>query len=50
LRYGRNHQTGVAQGRQGDEYRAVWEKFCGIPCRLNGEARLADAARASKSE
>jgi hypothetical protein len=50
LRNDRDHKTGIAQRCQGNEYRTVWEKFCGIPCRLNGEARLAHAACASKGE
>src|SRR5919107_5035530 len=50
LRDGRDHETRVAQRRQGNENRAVWEKPRGYPCRLYSEARLAYAARAGQGE
>src|SRR5919107_3110095 len=50
LRDGRDHETRVAQVRQGNENRAVWEKPRGFSSRLYREARLAYAASAGQGE
>jgi hypothetical protein len=44
LRYGREHEIGITQGRQSDERRAVWEESRHFPDRLYGKACLTDAS------